>query len=49
MEADDIVKVIQACTVALTLILGTLGYGHAKKRKDQQVRERGCEAASPRP
>ena len=33
MEADDIVKVIQACTVALTLILGALGYGHAKKAK----------------
>lgn len=39
MEADDIVKVIQACTAALILVLGALGFGHhAKKKARSNVR-----------
>ena len=41
MQADEIVKVIQASSACLLLVLGALGFGHHAKKRTIRERERG--------
>jgi hypothetical protein len=41
MQADEIVKVIQASSACLLLVLGALGFGHHAKKRTARERERG--------